>query len=76
MNAAYILAGKMQDSFEENGWCTAIRGAEAGGKITGLPTYQFKTDDGDLDYKCPTEVAITDRREAELSKMGFLPLCH
>jgi type VI secretion system protein ImpC len=76
MNAAYILVGKMQTSFADNGWCTAIRGAEAGGKITGLPTYEFKTDDGDMDVQCPTEVGITDRREAELSRMGFLPLCH
>lgn len=76
MNAAYILVGKMEESFAEYGWCTAIRGAEAGGKITGLPTYEFKTDEGDADFKCPTEVGITDRREAELSRMGFLPLCH
>jgi type VI secretion system protein ImpC len=76
MNAAYILVGKMQTSFAENGWCTAIRGAESGGKITGLPTYEFKTDEGDMDMQCPTEVGITDRREAELSKMGLLPLCH
>jgi len=26
--------------------------------------------------KCPTEVAITDRREKEISDLGFLPLCH
>ena len=26
--------------------------------------------------KCPTEIAITDRREAELAKNGFMPLIH
>ena len=26
--------------------------------------------------KCPTEIAITDRREAELAKNGFMPLSH
>tara|TARA_R110000868_G_scaffold158036_3_gene385838 strand:+ start:97833 stop:99371 length:1539 start_codon:yes stop_codon:yes gene_type:complete len=76
MNAAYVLAGKMNESFEAHGWPTAMRGAEAGGKVQGLPTHTFKTDDGDIDMKCPTEVAITDRREAELSNMGFLPLSH
>ncbi len=76
MNAAYILGGKMNESFAAHGWPTAIRGAEAGGKVQGLPTYSFKTDDGDVDLKCPTEVGITDRREAELSNMGFLPLSH
>jgi type VI secretion system protein ImpC len=26
--------------------------------------------------KCPTEIAIADRREAELAKNGFMPLIH
>jgi type VI secretion system protein ImpC len=76
MNAAYVMGTTLSASFAENGWCTAIRGAEGGGKVEGLPTHIFKSDDGDTDQKCPTEVGITDRREAELSNLGFLPLCH
>lgn len=76
MNAAYVMGTKMTNCFAENGWCTAIRGAEGGGKVEGLPTHVFTSDDGELDYKCPTEIGITDRREAELSKLGFLPLSH
>lgn len=76
MNAAYVKAVRFTTAFAEHGWCTAIRGAENGGKVTGLPTHLFTSDDGDLDLKCPTEIGITDRREAELSKLGFLPLCH
>lgn len=76
MNAAYIMGTTMTKAFAENSWCTAIRGAEGGGKVEGLPTHLFKSDDGDLDQKCPTEIGITDRREAELSAQGFLPLCH
>ncbi len=76
MNAAYVHAARMTAAFAESGWCTAIRGAEGGGKVTNLPTHVFTSDDGDLDAKCPTEVGITDRREAELSLNGFLPLCH
>jgi len=76
MNAAFVQATKLTDAFAQYGWCTAIRGAEGGGKVEGLPTYNFISDDGDTDMKCPTEVGITDRREAELSKLGFLPLCH
>ena len=76
MNAAYVMGTTLTQSFSENGWCTAIRGAEGGGKVEGLPTHLFKSDDGDIDQKCPTEVGITDRREAELAKQGFLPLCH
>jgi type VI secretion system protein ImpC len=76
MNAAYVLGTRMTDAFAKSGFCTAIRGAEGGGKVEGLPAFLFKSDDGDTDLKCPTEVGITDRREAELSKLGFLPLCH
>lgn len=76
MNAAYVMGTVLTRSFSESGWCTAIRGAEGGGKVQGLPTHLFKSDDGDTDQKCPTEVGITDRREAELSALGFLPLCH
>ncbi|MFT7559566.1 MAG: type VI secretion system protein ImpC [Flavobacteriales bacterium] len=76
MNAAYVMGTTLTNAFSENSWCTAIRGAEGGGKVTGLPTHLFKSDDGDTDQKCPTEIGITDRREGELSSQGFLPLCH
>ncbi|SFF95209.1 type VI secretion system protein ImpC [Novosphingobium sp. CF614] len=76
MNAAYALAARMTDAFAQYGWCTAIRGAEGGGKVSNLPTHVFQSDDGDLDTQCPTEIGITDRREKELSDLGFLPLCH
>lgn len=76
MNASYVLGTRLTDAFSKYGWCTAIRGAEGGGKVEGLPAHIFQSDDGDMDLKCPTEVGITDRREAELSKLGFLPLCH
>jgi type VI secretion system protein ImpC len=76
MNAAYALGARMTDSFAQSGFCVAIRGAEGGGKVENLPTHLFQTDDGDMDGKCPTEIAITDRREFELSNLGFLPLCH
>ncbi len=76
MNAAYVMGTQLTKAFAETGWCTAIRGVENGGKVEGLPSHTFVSDDGDTDLKCPTEVGITDRREAELSKEGFLPLCH
>lgn len=75
-NAAYAMATNMTAAFSQYGFCTAIRGAEGGGKVEGLPTHIFTSDDGDPDLKCPTEIGITDRREAELSQLGFLPLCH
>lgn len=76
MNTAYVLGTKLTAAFAETNWCTAIRGANSGGKVEGLPTHIVKSPDGDTDIKCPTEVAITDRREKELSDLGFLSLCH
>lgn len=76
MNAAYAMGANIDRSFTEYGWCARIRGVESGGAVEGLPTHTFPTDDGGVAMKCPTEIAITDRREAELSKNGFLPLCH
>ena len=76
MNAAFVYGTKLTDAFAKYGWCTAIRGAEGGGKVEGLPAHVFTSDDGDPDLKCPAEIGVTDRREAELSKLGFLPLCH
>ena len=75
-NSAYAMATNINRSFKEYGWCSRIRGIESGGAVTDLPTHTFPTDDGGVDMKCPTEIAISDRREAELSKNGFLPLIH
>ena len=75
-NASFSLGQRLTAAFSEHGWCTAIRGAEGGGRVENLPSFTFTSDDGDVDQQCPTEIGITDRREAELSKLGFLPLCH
>lgn len=76
MNAAYAMGVNINRSFADYGWCARIRGVESGGIVESLPTHSFPTDDGGMAMKCPTEIAITDRREAELSKNGFLPLCY
>ncbi len=75
-NPAYALAERITNAFSLYHWCAAIRGAEGGGKVEGLPFHTFKTDDGDTALKCPTEIAITDRREKELNDLGFISLCH
>jgi type VI secretion system protein ImpC len=76
MNAAYVMGSRMTDAFSKTGWCTGIRGAEGGGKVENLPSYVFTSDDGDADMQCPTEIGITDRREKELSNLGFISLGH
>ena len=76
VNAAYGMARNVTRSFKEYGWCTRIRGVESGGTLDDLPTHTFPTDDGGVDMKCPTEIAISDRREAELARNGMMPLIH
>jgi len=75
-NAAFAFAARLTDAFENYGWCAAIRGVEGGGLVEDLPTHTFRTDDGEVALKCPTEISITDRREKELSDLGFIPLVH
>jgi type VI secretion system protein ImpC len=75
-NAAFAMGTNISRSFKEYGWCARIRGTESGGIVEGLPVHTFPTDDGGVDMKCPTEIAITDRREAELAKNGLMPLSH
>lgn len=76
INAAYAFGARLTAAFENHGWCAAIRGVEGGGLVEDLPTHTFKTDEGEVALKCPTEIAITDRREKELSDLGFIPLVH
>lgn len=76
MNAAYAFATRLSHAFDLYGWCAAIRGVEGGGLVEGLPVHTFKSSDGELSFKCPTEIAITDRREKELSDLGFIPIVH
>lgn len=75
-NTAYAFGARLTRAFEDFGWCAAIRGVEGGGLVEELPAHTFRTDDGEVALKCPTEVAITDRREKELSDLGFIPLVH
>lgn len=73
-NSCYAFARNIGRSFKLHGWCSRIRGIESGGSVENLPVHVFPTDDGGVEIKCPTEIAISDRREAELAKNGFMPL--
>lgn len=75
-NPAYILGQRITNAFSNYGWTAAIRGVEGGGLVEGLPAYTFETESGDFELNCPTQVAITDRREKELNDLGFMAICH
>ncbi|PWJ16561.1 type VI secretion system contractile sheath large subunit [Jannaschia seohaensis] len=76
MNAAYAMGVNINRSHKMTGWGTQIRGVESGGTVLNLPVHTFPTDDGSVAMKCPTEIAIDDRREAELAKLGMMPILH
>jgi type VI secretion system protein ImpC len=76
MNAAFAMGVNINRSHKLYGWGTQIRGVESGGAVVNLPVHSFPTDDGSMAMKCPTEIAIDDRREAELAKLGFMPILH
>lgn len=76
MNSAWELAGRIVESFEEYGWCASIRGVEGGGLVKSLPAYNYVSSSGERTMQCPTQVAVSDRREKELSDLGFIPLVH
>src|SRR5437016_9788083 len=75
-NSAYAMAQRVNNAFALYKWCAAIRGVEGGGLVEGLPAHTFKTDEGDIALKCPTEIALTDRRENELNNLGFISILH
>ncbi|HEY3982429.1 MAG TPA: type VI secretion system contractile sheath large subunit [Cedecea sp.] len=75
-NSAYAMGANINRAFSEYGWCSRIRGIESGGGVEELPAYTFPSDEGGYELICPTEIAISDRREHELSEAGFLPLVY
>ena len=74
--ASWSMTERIVESYGEYGWCAAIRGVEGGGVVQNLPLHTFKSLSGDTVTKCPVEIAITDRREKELSDLGFIPMCY
>jgi len=76
MSTAFVMGARLSDAFARDGWCTSIRGFEGGGKVENLPAHVVRAENGDVEIRCPTEVLISDRREKEISDLGFLPLCY
>jgi type VI secretion system protein ImpC len=75
-NPAYAMATVITNAFNLYSWCVRIRGIDSGGAVEGLPILTFPTADGNVDLRCSTEVALSERREAELARNGFIPLVH
>lgn len=72
----YAMAANIVRAFNRYGWCVRIRGIDGGGAVEDLPVLRFATADGDVDHRCAIEVALSERREAELARSGLIPLVH
>ena len=75
-NAAWAFAANLARAFGEYGWCCRIRGIDRGGVVEGLPVLHHPTADGNVDRRTVTEICISEKREAELSSCGLIPLVH
>ena len=79
-SSAWALASVVMRAFAASGWFADIRGAErgveGGGLVTGLQAVPYGTDADGVAERSSTEVSISDIREAELCRLGFIPLSH
>ena len=75
-NSAIAMALCITTAFARYNWTAAIRGFEGGGLVENLPVHIYTRSSGDKVAKIPTETAITDRREKELSDLGFIALVY
>jgi type VI secretion system protein ImpC len=73
-NSVYAFASNIARAFTLYGWCARIRGIDSGGVVEELPVPVFPTADGEVDMRGVTEIALSERREAELAGSGFIPL--
>jgi type VI secretion system protein ImpC len=73
-NAAFAFGTRLTESFAKFRWCPNIIGPRAGGTLERLPIHKFQSERGDMRTQLPTEISITNPRELELSKEGFIPL--
>jgi type VI secretion system ImpC/EvpB family protein len=77
-SSAWALATVVMRAFASSGWFADIRGAErgveGGGLVTGLASLNYGTDANGVAERGSTEVSISDLREAELCRLGFVPL--
>jgi type VI secretion system protein ImpC len=76
MSSAWAYAARVTDAAARWGWMARIRGLEGGGRVEGLPLHTFGRSDGGIAMECPAEIAVSERHEADLSHLGFLPLFH
>ncbi|MCA9618864.1 MAG: type VI secretion system contractile sheath large subunit [Myxococcales bacterium] len=74
-NAAFAFATRVADSFARYRWSLHIIGPNSGGTVEDLPLHEYEAL-GRIQTKIPTEIVITERREVEIARQGFIPFCY
>jgi type VI secretion system protein ImpC len=74
-NPAWAVAAQVARAFGQGSWCADPASFEGGGVIRKLPSFAFRTNEGDLGEKGPTEASISDTAYAQLCDLGFAPVC-
>lgn len=72
-SAVYGFATRVAASLSSTGWFS-VQGKHTGGRCDDLPSYIFHSRAGRPQSLCPTEVQLTDAKEAELAAEGFISL--
>lgn len=72
-NSAFAYATRLNNSFAKYRWCPNIIGPQSGGEVSDLPINVVNENGTDKVFG-PVEVTISDRKEYELSELGFIPL--
>lgn len=71
-NAAFAYATRLTESFAKYRWCPNIIGPQSGGANVDLAIH-VEEKNGRVEVAGPVEVAVSDRKEYELSELGFIP---
>ncbi|HEY8505126.1 MAG TPA: type VI secretion system contractile sheath large subunit, partial [Gemmataceae bacterium] len=74
MSASWAHAVRLTDALARHRWPARICGSEGGGRAEYLPCFADHSDEAGARVRGPAEVDLNERRETELSRLGFLPL--
>lgn len=72
-NAAFAYATRLTESFANYRWCPNIIGPQSGGSVNDLPIDVVDVHGSEIAVG-PVQAPISDRKEFELSELGFIPL--
>jgi type VI secretion system protein ImpC len=74
-NPAWAIAAQLGRAFGKGSWCADPSSIQGGNVIVKLPSFDFATDEGDMECIGPTEASVSDSAYSQLREIGFAPVC-